>query len=150
MKEVEYDWFDTEVLRRLGIALFAVAIVLLFLTAVLILTGLLAKAWIVFAAMIVTSAIVLAYYYGSTDVLKKNPTTIGLSAKGIRLLYSYGEPKDIQWDDIDDVLVQGSWASSRIIHRDGSFTPLWAPVKIANVIKSRYQEYGLQKGHGQQ
>jgi hypothetical protein len=152
MNEAEYDWFDTRLYRQLEFLVFAVAIAVLLLAVLLFVTGLIANFWIVIVAMTIIAAIVLAYYFGTIHVLKKNPMSIGLSDAGIRLLYNYGQHKDILWGDIDDILVQvvqGKWATFRIIHEDSSFMPLSTPVKISDEINSRYQEYKSQRAEGQ-
>lgn len=87
----------------------------------------------------------ISVYVVLTDILKRDPTSVGLSANGIRLRYHDGHHKDIPWSDVDGIVYVGSSRPTKIIHKNGSFTPVVVPKRIRVELEKRFQE--IRKAH---
>ncbi len=139
---MEYiEWFDTELLKKQTTETVIVLLVILIVTLVVFATGFLSPLATTIFAFLIISAWGFGFYFGTRDVLKRDPTAVGLSVTRIRLLYHEGRRKDILWEEIDGVMGPTSWNPARIVHKNGSFTLLVVPRKIADEVKKYHQMY---------
>jgi hypothetical protein len=138
------DWYDTELIKRQLTATSVLVIGIWIMMAVLILMGLLTVMRAIVGGLIGFAAFGIGAYFGLRGVLKRDPTSVGLSAIGIRLRFHDGHHKDIPWNDVDGIVYIGSSRPTKIIHKNGSFTPVVVPKRIRLEMETRFQK--IRKG----
>lgn len=142
MSKENIDWNDTELVKRQILSVSVLIIGLWIMFAILILTGFTTTiiGLIVLGALLSLLIVGIFAYVLLTDILKRDPTSVGLSENGIRLRYHDGHHKDISWKDVDGIIYEGSSRPSKIIHKNGSSTPVVVPRRITAEMEKRFQE----------
>jgi hypothetical protein len=136
----DFEWLDTKLVNRQMVPLIFIIAVDFGVTIALLLANLLPVVVLIAAFLIILVVSTLGYYSGGKETRRLAPILVGLSSSRIRLQFFDGRHEDILWEDIDDILLPGLWSPKRIVHRDGGYTTLWVPEKIAIRAKDRLQE----------
>jgi hypothetical protein len=145
MSRADFDWYETELIKRYSIRAAGFLLLILCTLVVMALTGFFTTIVLILTLILGLIAAAVGFSLGLREIIKKDPSHVGLSSEMIRLRYYDGHHKDIPWNTVGGIKEERWSRLPEIVLKDGIAITVQFHKKIIAQIERKFQEIRISK-----